>query len=151
MEVATRYSFRLFVAGRTERSSAAEANLRALCESHVPGRFDIEVVENATRKNPCARQLHESVHDHFAGAVEAAHEALRTAAARAKFRVDIAERTEHSAIVRIALVAQQQRIHQRVGQHADADLQGAAVAHECARMQAQRVFGRVDRRARQRK
>ncbi len=47
MEVATRYSFRLFVAGHTERSSAAEANLRALCKSHLPGGFDIEVVDTA--------------------------------------------------------------------------------------------------------
>lgn len=55
-EVATRYSFRLFVAGHTERSSTAEANLRALCESHLPGGFDIEVVDTAEQPDLAEEQ-----------------------------------------------------------------------------------------------
>ncbi len=39
------YSFRLYVAGQTERSQAAEANLRALCESRLPGGYQLEVVD----------------------------------------------------------------------------------------------------------
>lgn len=39
------YSFRLYVAGQTERSQAAELNLRALCESHLPGGFELEVID----------------------------------------------------------------------------------------------------------
>jgi circadian clock protein KaiB len=39
------YSFRLYVAGQTERSLAAEANLRALCESRLPGGYELEVVD----------------------------------------------------------------------------------------------------------
>ena len=39
------YSFRLYVAGQTERSQAAEANLRALCESRLPGGYELEVVD----------------------------------------------------------------------------------------------------------
>ncbi len=39
------YSFRLYVAGQTERSQAAEANLRALCESRVSGGYELEVVD----------------------------------------------------------------------------------------------------------
>ena len=39
------YSFRLYVAGQTVRSQAAEANLRALCESRVPGGYELEVVD----------------------------------------------------------------------------------------------------------
>jgi circadian clock protein KaiB len=39
------YSFRLYVAGQTERSQAAEANLRALCESRLPGGYDLEVID----------------------------------------------------------------------------------------------------------
>lgn len=42
-----RYKFRLYVAGRTERSEAAVANLTAVCESHVPGRYEIDVVDVA--------------------------------------------------------------------------------------------------------
>ncbi len=41
----TRFAFRLYVAGQTERSQAAEANLRALCESLLPGRYDLEVID----------------------------------------------------------------------------------------------------------
>jgi len=43
------YFFRLYVAGQTERSQAAEANLRALCESRLPGRYELEVVDAAER------------------------------------------------------------------------------------------------------
>jgi circadian clock protein KaiB len=39
------YSFRLYVAGQTERSQAAEANLRALCESRLPGGHELEVID----------------------------------------------------------------------------------------------------------
>ena len=41
------YSFRLYVAGQTERSQAAEANLRALCDSRLSGRYELEVVDAA--------------------------------------------------------------------------------------------------------
>lgn len=41
----TVYAFRLYVAGQTEKSQAAEANLRALCESRLPGGYELEVVD----------------------------------------------------------------------------------------------------------
>jgi circadian clock protein KaiB len=41
----TEYSFRLYVAGRTVRSEAARTNLRSLCESHLAGRYEIEVID----------------------------------------------------------------------------------------------------------
>ncbi len=41
----TTYSFRLYVAGQTERSQAAEANLRALCESRLRGSYELEVID----------------------------------------------------------------------------------------------------------
>jgi len=41
----TTYSFRLYVAGQTERSQAAEANLRVLCESRLPGSYELEVID----------------------------------------------------------------------------------------------------------
>ena len=41
----TTYSFRLYVAGQTERSQAAEANRRVLCESRLPGSYELEVID----------------------------------------------------------------------------------------------------------
>jgi circadian clock protein KaiB len=43
------YSFRLYVAGRTARSQAAVSNLRFLCESHLPSRYEIEVIDAIER------------------------------------------------------------------------------------------------------
>ncbi len=45
----TVYAFRLYVAGQGERSQAAETNLRGLCESFLPGRYELEVVDAARR------------------------------------------------------------------------------------------------------
>ncbi len=45
----TTYAFRLYVAGQTERSRAAEANLRALCESRLPGGYELEVIDATER------------------------------------------------------------------------------------------------------
>jgi len=40
-----RYLLRLYVAGATEKSAAAVANLRAMCEAHLAGRYDLEVID----------------------------------------------------------------------------------------------------------
>ena len=40
-----RFELRLYVAGRTPKSLAAVANLRRLCEEHVPGRYTIEIID----------------------------------------------------------------------------------------------------------
>jgi circadian clock protein KaiB len=40
-----RYHLRLYVAGQTAKSMAAMANLRRVCESHLAGRYDIEVID----------------------------------------------------------------------------------------------------------
>lgn len=45
----TDYAFRLFVAGQSERSSAAESNLRALAETRLPGGYEVEVVDVVDR------------------------------------------------------------------------------------------------------
>ena len=39
------HCFRLFVAGDEPNSRLAEANLRALCQQHLPGHHAIEVVD----------------------------------------------------------------------------------------------------------
>lgn len=45
----TGYAFRLFVAGESERSRAAEMNLRALAGALLPGGYDLEVVDVVAR------------------------------------------------------------------------------------------------------
>jgi circadian clock protein KaiB len=44
------YSFRLYVAGQTPKSMAAIANLTLLCNTYLPGRHTIEVLDLA--QNP---------------------------------------------------------------------------------------------------
>jgi circadian clock protein KaiB len=39
------YRLRLYVSGSTPRSAKAVSNIRALCERHLSGRYDLEVVD----------------------------------------------------------------------------------------------------------
>src|SRR3954469_8662083 len=39
------WELRLYVAGETPKSIAAVANLNRICEEHLPGQFQIEVVD----------------------------------------------------------------------------------------------------------
>lgn len=39
------YRLRLYVSGATGRSTRAIANLKALCERHLPGNYDLEIVD----------------------------------------------------------------------------------------------------------
>lgn len=40
-----KYVLRLYITGSTRRSSRAVANLKAICESHLQGRYELEVVD----------------------------------------------------------------------------------------------------------
>jgi circadian clock protein KaiB len=42
---ATRYVLRLYVTGLTPRSTRAVDNVRAICETHLQGRYDLEVID----------------------------------------------------------------------------------------------------------
>lgn len=44
------YRLRLYVAGQTQKSLAAMANLKRVCEEHLAGRYEIEVID--LMKNP---------------------------------------------------------------------------------------------------
>lgn len=44
------WNLRLYVAGQTPRSLTAFSNLKKICEQHLPGRYEIEVVD--LMKNP---------------------------------------------------------------------------------------------------
>lgn len=39
------WELRLYIAGHTPKSRLAFANLNKLCEEHVPGRYEIEVID----------------------------------------------------------------------------------------------------------
>ncbi len=41
----TVWELRLYVAGQTAKSVAAFNNLRRICEEHLPGKYDIEVID----------------------------------------------------------------------------------------------------------
>ena len=43
------WHLRLYVAGQTERSIAAIANLSRICKEHLEGRYTIEVIDLMTR------------------------------------------------------------------------------------------------------
>ena len=40
-----RWELRLYIAGQTPKSVTAFANLKQLCEEHLPGRYQIEVID----------------------------------------------------------------------------------------------------------
>ncbi len=40
-----RYILRLYVAGMTSRSARAVENVRAFCEKHLEGRYDLQVID----------------------------------------------------------------------------------------------------------
>ncbi|HWK94640.1 MAG TPA: circadian clock KaiB family protein [Pseudolabrys sp.] len=48
------YNLRLYVAGQTPKSVNAIANLKKLCEKHLPGRYTIEVID--LMKDPALAQ-----------------------------------------------------------------------------------------------
>lgn len=43
--LAGRYVLRLYVAGSTPKSSRAITNLKAICESHLKGRYELTVID----------------------------------------------------------------------------------------------------------
>jgi circadian clock protein KaiB len=42
---AATWSLRLYVAGRSLKSTTAFSNLKRLCEKHIPGRYSIEIID----------------------------------------------------------------------------------------------------------
>jgi circadian clock protein KaiB len=44
-DTATHYVLRLYVTGATPRSARAISNIRKICEAHLEGRYDLEVVD----------------------------------------------------------------------------------------------------------
>src|SRR5215813_8909827 len=44
-ELGQRYILRLYVAGMTSRSARAVDNVRAFCEKHLEGRYDLQIID----------------------------------------------------------------------------------------------------------
>jgi circadian clock protein KaiB len=44
-DLGERYILRLYVAGMTSRSARAVENVRAFCEKHLEGRYDLQVID----------------------------------------------------------------------------------------------------------
>jgi circadian clock protein KaiB len=53
------YSLRLYVAGQTPKSIAAISNLKKICEQHLPGRYEIEIID--LMKDPALAVRHQIV------------------------------------------------------------------------------------------
>jgi circadian clock protein KaiB len=53
------YSLRLYVAGQTPKSIAAIANLKKICDQHLPGRYEIEIID--LMKDPALATRHQIV------------------------------------------------------------------------------------------
>jgi circadian clock protein KaiB len=45
VEPAAQYELRLYVAGQTAKSITAFANLKAICENHLKGKYRLEIVD----------------------------------------------------------------------------------------------------------
>jgi circadian clock protein KaiB len=45
MEISTKYQLRLYIAGQTQKSVAAIANLKKTCEAHLKGQYSIELID----------------------------------------------------------------------------------------------------------
>jgi circadian clock protein KaiB len=53
------YSLRLYVAGQTPKSITAIANLKKICDEHLPGRYQIEIID--LMKDPALAMRHQIV------------------------------------------------------------------------------------------
>jgi circadian clock protein KaiB len=53
------YNLRLYVAGQTPKSITAIANLRRICDQHLAGKYEIEIVDLTA--NPALAQRHQIV------------------------------------------------------------------------------------------
>ncbi|MGB8631496.1 MAG: circadian clock KaiB family protein [Xanthobacteraceae bacterium] len=53
------YNLRLYVAGQTPKSIAAIANLKKICEQHLTGQYEIEIID--LMRNPALAQRHQIV------------------------------------------------------------------------------------------
>jgi len=110
-----------------------------------------QVVVHLALDHPGLHKPAEAFVEHLAAAVQAHLERIQSADLlhqRVAGQLWI-QRMQHAAVARVVGVAQHQRMAERVGQRADADLQGAAITHQRAGVQADGVVGIAHRLPRQ--
>jgi len=77
------WHLRLYVAGQSPKSLLAFANLRVLCDEHLAGRYDIEVVDLVEQperaKSDDILDLHRLVFDQIEQRANAPHYGVRSA------------------------------------------------------------------------
>ena len=59
IDAAPHYVLQLLIAGTTPRSARAIVNVRQICETHLRGRYELEVID--ITQNPAAAVLHQIV------------------------------------------------------------------------------------------
>lgn len=50
------YVLRLYITGPTQQSTRAVVNIRQICEEHLPGRYDLEVIDVCQHPELAARE-----------------------------------------------------------------------------------------------
>ncbi|HLP82093.1 MAG TPA: circadian clock KaiB family protein [Nitrosomonas sp.] len=55
----TRYKLELYITGNTPRAAKAIINIRTLCETHLKGRYDLEVVDIC--QNPALAEVEQII------------------------------------------------------------------------------------------
>ena len=110
------------------------------------------IVKHQATQDAGLSQMHESIHDHLAGSVQAALERRVTPNALRQRRSLVAsfQTIQDLPIVRVALMPQDQGLYQGIGKRSDSNLQGATIGNQGACMQADRIFDVIDILARQR-
>src|SRR5580765_2919409 len=114
---------------------------------HEP--LERQAVVHLAAQHAGAVELEQVIDEHLRGGEQARHERVL-----ATFRLDErrrgapAERAARDAPGGVLLVPKQQRIYHCAAELTDPDLQRAAIAQQCARLQPDGVLGRADRRVR---
>jgi hypothetical protein len=106
-----------------------------------------DIVDHAAANHAGIDQVRESVGDHLAGAEQSLRKRIKSAPPAPHFlAVFVAgQGLDDSPVRGVVGMAKTQSVAERVAQCADADLQGAAIANQGARVQSNRVFGIVHR------
>ena len=113
------------------------------------GLLILEIVVYQPAQHAGSIKIQDLIDEHLRRGEHARAEGLASALGRDQLRGALrAQSCECIAVRGVLLMAQQQRIHERIPQLADAYLDRAAIAHQRARVQADGVVHRADRQVR---
>ena len=135
------------------RTGCGETLENALIETPVDAAageqpLERQAIVHLATQDAGAVQLEQVIDEHLRGGEQAGREGLSAAFFLEERRVRLGESRARAAPAAVLLMAQQQRIHYRSAELADADLQRTAIAHQAAHVQANGMLDRADRRVR---